>query len=70
MPTIICTYCQYVGSGESYNDRINDVMIHEQTCSENTDTDNPELTKAAKKAAATGSKTDLHEYLKLRRNFI
>jgi predicted nucleic acid-binding Zn-ribbon protein len=28
------------------------------------------LEKAAKKAAATGSRTDLHEYLKLRRNYI
>jgi uncharacterized protein YhaN len=28
------------------------------------------LEKAAKKAATTGSRTDLHEYLKLRRNFI
>jgi glutamate mutase epsilon subunit len=28
------------------------------------------LEKAAKKAAATGSRTDLHEYLKLRRNFL
>ena len=31
---------------------------------------NPELAKAAKKATATGSRKDLHEYLKLRRNFI
>ena len=28
------------------------------------------LERAAKKAATTGSRTDLHEYLKLRRNFI
>jgi uncharacterized protein YhaN len=28
------------------------------------------LEKAAKKAATTGSRTDLHEYLKLRRNFL
>ena len=28
------------------------------------------LERAAKKAAATGSRTDLHEYLKLRRNFL
>jgi hypothetical protein len=28
------------------------------------------LATAAKKAAATGSRTDLHEYLKLRRNFL
>jgi hypothetical protein len=28
------------------------------------------LEKAAKKAATTGNRTDLHEYLKLRRNFI
>jgi ABC-type uncharacterized transport system involved in gliding motility auxiliary subunit len=28
------------------------------------------LTKAAKKAATTGSRTDLQEYLKLRRNFV
>ena len=28
------------------------------------------LERAAKKAAATGSRTDLHEYLKLRRNYL
>jgi hypothetical protein len=28
------------------------------------------LERAAKKAATTGNRTDLHEYLKLRRNFI
>jgi len=28
------------------------------------------LERAAKKAAATGNRTDLHEYLKLRRNFL
>ena len=28
------------------------------------------LEKAAKKAATTGNRTDLHEYLKLRRNFL
>ena len=28
------------------------------------------LEKAAKKAAATGNRTDLHEYLKLRRNYL
>jgi hypothetical protein len=28
------------------------------------------LEKAAKKAATTGNRTDLHEYLKLRRNFV
>ncbi len=33
-------------------------------------TDNPELQRLAKKAANGGSLEDLHEYLKLRRNFI
>lgn len=33
-------------------------------------TDSPELQKAAEKASRTGTKEDLHEYLKLRRNFI
>ena len=28
------------------------------------------LERAAKKAATTGSRTDLHEYLKLRRNYL
>jgi hypothetical protein len=28
------------------------------------------LERAAKKAATTGNRTDLHEYLKLRRNFL
>ncbi len=37
MPTIICDYCQYVGSGKEYDDRMNDVEEHEKTCTENPD---------------------------------
>jgi len=34
MPTIICSYCHYVGSGASYDERIEDVLNHEETCPE------------------------------------
>jgi hypothetical protein len=34
MVTIICSYCQYVGQGEDYNDKIKDVISHEEVCSE------------------------------------
>ncbi len=34
MPTIICSYCEYVGSGKYYKDQIADVDKHEETCSE------------------------------------
>lgn len=34
MPTIICSYCEYVGQGELYEDRIADVEEHEVTCPE------------------------------------
>lgn len=37
MPTIICSYCQYVGSGAEDSDRIADVEEHEKTCPENPD---------------------------------
>ena len=35
MPTIICNFCEYVGSGKDINERIEDVEEHEKTCSEN-----------------------------------
>lgn len=34
MPVVICSYCEYVGSGEFYSDRIADVEEHEKTCRE------------------------------------
>jgi hypothetical protein len=34
MPTIICSYCQYVGQGLDYMDQYFDVEQHEETCSE------------------------------------
>ena len=34
MPTIICSYCKYVGSGLTYESIICDVVKHEKTCSE------------------------------------
>lgn len=37
MPTIICSYCQYVGSGETHLKRLVDVEEHERTCGENTE---------------------------------
>ena len=32
MPTIICSYCDYVGQGDEYEDRIQDVENHEEFC--------------------------------------
>jgi len=32
MPTIICSYCEYVGQGNDYEERIDDVEIHEEWC--------------------------------------
>lgn len=32
MPTIICSYCEYVGQGDEYEDRISDVEAHEEHC--------------------------------------
>ena len=39
MPTIICDYCQYVGSGDDYPERIADVEDHEETCPEKPEED-------------------------------
>ncbi len=35
MPTIICSYCQYVGSGNSIAARYENVELHELNCPEN-----------------------------------
>ncbi len=44
MPTIICDFCQYVGNGTQYNERIGDVEDHEKTCKENPDyAEEPEI---------------------------
>ncbi len=32
MPTIICSYCEYVGQGDDDEDRISDVEAHEEFC--------------------------------------
>lgn len=32
MVCIICSYCEYVGQGPSYDSRIIDVERHEETC--------------------------------------
>ena len=32
MPTIICSFCEYVGQGDEYEDRIQDVETHEEYC--------------------------------------
>lgn len=29
MPTIICSWCQYVGQGEELEDRQSDALVHE-----------------------------------------
>lgn len=34
MPTIICSYCEYIGRGDEYENRIADVELHEETCRE------------------------------------
>ena len=34
MPTIICSYCEYVGHGEDFEDRLADVLDHEEDCRE------------------------------------
>lgn len=34
MATIICSYCQYVGQGDDYEEQLVDVCNHEETCSE------------------------------------
>lgn len=39
MPTIICSYCQYVGSGSTHIAILADVEEHEATCKENPDTE-------------------------------
>jgi len=30
----MCSYCEYLGQGEDYDDRIADVVEHEKTCEE------------------------------------
>jgi len=32
MPVVICCACDYVGQGDTYDDRINDVIKHEKKC--------------------------------------
>ena len=32
MPTIICSYCEYVGQGDTYEEQILDVENHEIKC--------------------------------------
>lgn len=32
MPTIICDYCDYVGQGGSFEERIENVINHEKSC--------------------------------------
>ena len=39
MPTIICSYCEYVGQGEGFGERIQDVLEHEEICPDNVDRD-------------------------------
>lgn len=34
MPTIICSYCEYIGQGDDDEDRISDVEAHEEYCPE------------------------------------
>lgn len=30
MPTIICSYCEYVGQGDDFDERLLDVQRHEE----------------------------------------
>ena len=32
MPTIICSYCEFVGQGDDFEDRIKDIEEHEVNC--------------------------------------
>lgn len=34
MPTIICSYCDYVGQGDEFEDRMTNVEDHEEYCPE------------------------------------
>lgn len=34
MVTICCSYCNYCGNGNDYDERIEDVERHEKECSE------------------------------------
>ena len=34
MPVIMCEWCEYLGQGDTYEDRIADVEKHEETCPE------------------------------------
>ncbi len=34
MPMIICSYCMYIGQGDDYEDKIQDVECHEESCEE------------------------------------
>jgi len=41
MPTIICSWCQYVGQGVDPDSQLDDVIKHEETCEANQD-NNPD----------------------------
>lgn len=34
MPVIICSWCNYIGSGKDYLEMLADVLSHEEDCSE------------------------------------
>ena len=45
MPTIICSYCEYVGSGDDFDDRLADVLDHEEECQAKQAQEKPEKTE-------------------------
>lgn len=32
MPMVICSYCEYVGTGKAWLDKVHDVILHEEKC--------------------------------------
>lgn len=55
MPTIICSYCEYVGQGDDYEERIADVEAHEEYCETRTaDEEADKIDAAYEQARADG----------------
>ena len=42
MPTIICSYCEYVGQGDNFEEQILDVQNHETECRARPEEENEE----------------------------
>ncbi len=61
MPTIICTFCQYVGSGQDYDEKIADVEAHEEFCSERLVNIEADAIDAAYEQARADGKIDFNK---------